>query len=52
MMSRVGGEKIVEVPPANNAFTALAAAGMVVTLIGIILLWMQAKELFGGNGLW
>jgi hypothetical protein len=51
-MSRAGGEKIVEIPPSNNAFTALAAAGMMATLVGLIVLWLQAKELFGGNGLW
>ena len=50
-MSRAGGVEIVEVKPANNTYTALAGAGTIATLVGLILLWLRAKELFGGNGL-
>ncbi|HEV7301577.1 MAG TPA: hypothetical protein VGN72_19590 [Tepidisphaeraceae bacterium] len=51
-MSRAGGVDIVEVAPTNNAYTALAGAGFALSLVGLILLWMRARELFGGNGLW
>ena len=51
-MSRAGGVEIVEVDPKNNTYTALAAAGLAMSLIGLILLWLRAKELFGENGLW
>lgn len=51
-MSRSGGVEIVEVKPTNNTYTALAGAGVVATLVGLVLLWLRAKELFGGNGLW
>jgi hypothetical protein len=51
-MSRGGMVDTVEIAPSNNAFTALAAAAVVANLAGLIILWLKAKELFGGNGLW
>jgi arginase family enzyme len=50
-MSRAGGVDIVEVDPKNNTYTALAGAGLAMSLVGLILLWMRARDLFGGNGL-
>lgn len=51
-MSRVsGGVETVTVAPTNNMYTALAAAGFILSLVGLVLLWLRSKELFGGNGI-
>ncbi len=47
-MSRSGGVEIVEVKPGNNSYTALAAAGLVATIVGFVILYLRAQELFGG----
>lgn len=50
-MSRAGGVEIVEVEPRNNTYTALAGAGAAMSLVGFIILFLRARELFGENGL-
>jgi hypothetical protein len=51
-MSRIpGGVDTVTVPPTNNMYTALAGAGFVMCLVGLIILWMRSTELFGGSGI-
>ena len=52
-MSRFSGgnPQIREVKPTNNVYTVLAAIGLVVVIAGLVALFMQAKVLFGPNGL-
>jgi len=45
-----GGETIV-VRPTNNVYTVLAAAAVVVEIVGLILLFMRAGTLFPDGGL-
>ena len=49
-MSRVSMGDPIQIKPQNNAFTVLAAAGAVITLLGIIALVLRAKVLLD-NGL-
>jgi len=49
-MSRVSMGEPITVKPQNNAFTVLAAAAVLVQLVGFIALFMRAKVLLD-NGL-
>ena len=48
-MTRIGttGGERIEVAPTNNVYTALAAAGTVVVLTGLILFFLKASEVLG-----
>ena len=43
-LGTTGGERI-EVKPANNVYTVLAAVGTVIGILGLIVLFTKAKEL-------
>ncbi len=46
-MSRaIAGEQI-QVAPTNNVYTALAAAAFIIQLIGLIAIFMRAKDIGG-----
>jgi hypothetical protein len=46
-MSRVPGGEIRTVPPTNNVYTALAAAAVIIQLIGVVAIWMKAEAVGG-----
>ena len=47
-MSRLpsAGDQIV-VQPANNVYTGLALVACVLTLIGLVILWVMSVKMFG-----
>jgi hypothetical protein len=47
-MTRSRGDQIV-VKPKNDVYTALAATGVVVLILGIIALFLQSNVVFGDN---
>jgi hypothetical protein len=49
-MGRVSSGDPITIKPQNNTFTVLAAAAVLVQLLGFIVLFMRAKELLD-NGL-
>jgi hypothetical protein len=49
-MGRMSAGDPITIKPQNNAFTVLAAAAVLVQLLGFIVLFMRAKELLD-NGL-
>jgi len=46
-MSRISSGDQILVKPTNNVYTVLAAVGIVVEIVAIILLWMVHQNLFG-----
>ena len=50
-MSRFPTGDAVTVKPQNNAFTVLSAAAAVIVLLGLIALFLRAKELLPEGGL-
>jgi len=50
-MSRLSTSDTVVQKPTNNVYTALAAAGVIVAALGLVALFIRAKEVLGGNGL-
>ncbi len=51
-MSRIASGDVIQVKPTNNVYTALAAAGFVVVLTGLILFILRANEVLPpGNNL-
>ena len=40
-----------EVSPSNNIYTALTGVALLVVIIGLVIVILQAKFVFGGNGL-
>jgi hypothetical protein len=46
-MSRIASGDMVTTRPTNNVYTALAAAGTVVVLTGLILFFLKASEVLG-----
>jgi hypothetical protein len=44
-MSRLSTGDVHYVKPSNNVYTALAAIGTVVVILGVVALWMRASEL-------
>ena len=49
-MSRMpGGGEQIQVKPTNNIYTALAAAAVIVQILGLIVIYMRAQEI---GGLW
>jgi hypothetical protein len=51
VMSRFPTGEAVTVKPQNNAFTVLSAAAAVIVLVGLIALFLRAKELLPEGGL-
>jgi hypothetical protein len=49
-MSRVGAGEPIQVKPQNNAFTVLAAAAVLINILGFVALFLRAKVLLE-NGL-
>jgi hypothetical protein len=49
-MSRLPAGEPIRIKPQNNFFTVLAAAGVIITLLGLIVLFLRAKVLLD-NGL-
>ena len=46
-MSRMPGGEQIQVRPTNNVYTALAGAALIVQIIGLIVLFLRAKEVGG-----
>ena len=46
-MSRLGAGEQVQVRPTNNVYTALAAAAVIVQIIGLIVIYMRAQDIGG-----
>ena len=50
-MSRIASGDVVRVAPQNNVYTALAAAGFLATLVAVVLVFLKAPMVLGGQ-LW
>jgi hypothetical protein len=48
-MTRAATGDVVEVPPTNNVYTALAGIAFLACLIAIIVLFAKAGDLFPGG---
>jgi hypothetical protein len=48
-MSRAGTGDVIALKPTNNVYTALAAAGFVVVLTGLILFYVKAEQILGSG---
>ena len=46
-MSRAVSGDVRTIPPTNNVYTALAAAAVVIQIIGLIVLFMKGNEVGG-----
>jgi hypothetical protein len=46
-MSRLSGPEQIVVRPTNNIYTALAAASVVVLIVGLLILIMRHDTVFG-----
>jgi uncharacterized membrane protein YkgB len=46
-----GNPQIREVKPTSNVYTVLAAIGMVAVIAGLVVLFLQANNLFKPGGL-
>jgi hypothetical protein len=46
-MSRIAAGDVRTIPPTNNVFTALAAAAMVIQLVGLIAVFVKASSVGG-----
>ena len=46
-MSRAGAGETITVRPTNNVYTGLAAAAVIIQIIGLIVLFMRAKDIGG-----
>lgn len=49
-MTRTGVSEPIQIKPASNVFTALAAIGLVAAVVTLVALWMSASSQFP-NGL-
>jgi hypothetical protein len=50
-MSRLGTGDVIVQKPTNNVYTALAAAGFVLVLTGLILFYVKAEAILGSGAL-
>jgi len=48
-MSRLSGPEQIVVRPTNNVYTALAGAGVVILIVGLLILYMTHKTVFGSD---
>lgn len=48
-MSRLGNSDVIVQKPTNNVYTALAAAGFVLVLTGLILFYIKAEAILGSG---
>jgi uncharacterized membrane protein YkgB len=46
-MSRLSGPEQIVIRPSNNVYTALAGAGVVALIVGLLVLYMAHKTVFG-----
>ena len=46
-MSRASMGEQIQVKPTNNVYTALAAAAVIVQIIGLLALFLRAKDIGG-----
>jgi hypothetical protein len=46
-MSRIPGGEQIQVKPTNNVYTALAAAAVIIQIIGLIVIYMRAEDIGG-----
>ena len=46
-MSRIASGNTVTVAPSNNVYTALAAAAFIAQVLGLIVLFVRARDLGG-----
>lgn len=48
-MSRMSSESnVIAVPRTSNIYTALAAVGLIVVILSLVVVWNKADTLFGG----
>lgn len=50
-MSRAATGDVVKVAPSNNIYTALAAVGLLATILALVVVFMRASTLFPPSGL-
>ena len=46
-MSRLPGGEQIQVKPTNNVFTALAAATVIIQIIGLVVIYLRAQDIGG-----
>ncbi len=46
-MSRIGTGNAVTIAPSNNVYTALAAAAVIAQILGLIVLFIRARDIGG-----
>ena len=46
-MGRVTGGEPIQVRPTNNVYTALAAAAVIVQILGLIVIFIRGREVGG-----
>jgi len=46
-MSRIATGNVVQLAPTNNVYTALAAAAVVAQILGLIVLFLRARDVGG-----
>ena len=46
-MSRLSAPEQIVIRPTNNVYTALAGAGVVALIVGMLILYMTHKTVFG-----
>ncbi len=46
-MSRIASGNTVTVAPTNNVYTALAAAAVVAQILGLVVLFLRARDIGG-----
>jgi len=50
-MTRSGASDVVSLKPTNNIYTALLGVAVLAQVIALVVLFLRAKALFGGGGL-
>ena len=48
-MTRMTGGQTIEIRPTNNVYTVLAAVAVVASIVGLVMLFLRAQELFPGG---
>jgi len=47
-MSRTGSGDVIAVPRTSNIYTILAAVGLLVVILTLVVVWNRGNSLFGG----
>ena len=50
-MTRAATGDVVTLKPTNNVYTALVGVALLAQVIALVVLFVKAKAVFGGNGL-